>query len=184
MASLYNMSDAQILLTSNEGWGLSLTEALLCGLPIIANTTGGMQDQMRFELEDGSWIEFDENFPSNHRGTYKKHGRWAFPVYPTSRSIVGSPPTPYIFDDRCEAEDAADRIMELYSMDKKERQERGLAGREWAISEEAGFTTEHQAERVIDAFDTLFNTWEPRESYEFINANNYKKKTLKHKLIY
>jgi len=29
-------------LTSNEGWGLSLTEALLAGTPIIANVTGGM----------------------------------------------------------------------------------------------------------------------------------------------
>jgi glycosyltransferase involved in cell wall biosynthesis len=42
MSLLYNMSDVQILLTSNEGWGLSLTEAMLCGLPIIANVTGGM----------------------------------------------------------------------------------------------------------------------------------------------
>jgi len=81
MNYLYNMTDAQILLTSNEGWGLSLTEALLVGNPIIANVTGGMQDQMRFEFEDGTWIDFDADFPSNHRGTYSKHGEWAFPVY-------------------------------------------------------------------------------------------------------
>ena len=31
MNMLYNMSDAQILLTSNEGWGLSITEAMLAG---------------------------------------------------------------------------------------------------------------------------------------------------------
>jgi glycosyltransferase involved in cell wall biosynthesis len=184
MASLYNMSDAQILLTSNEGWGLTLTEAILCGKPIIANTTGGMQDQMRFEFEDGSWIDFDENFPSNHRGTYKKHGKWALPVYPTSRSLVGSPPTPYIWDDRCEAEDAAKRISELYNMSKEEREERGLAGREWAINDEAGFTSEHQAERVIESFDTLFKTWTPREKFEFINTNEVPKRTLNHKLIY
>ena len=42
MNFLYNSSDAQILLTSNEGWGLSLTEAILVGNPIIANVTGGM----------------------------------------------------------------------------------------------------------------------------------------------
>ena len=48
---LYNVADAQILLSSAEGWGLSLTEALLTGTPIIANVTGGMQDQMRFEDE-------------------------------------------------------------------------------------------------------------------------------------
>jgi hypothetical protein len=37
---------------------------------------------------------------------------------------------------------------------KKEKR-RGLKGREWALSDEAGFTTKHQAQRVIEAFDTL-----------------------------
>jgi glycosyltransferase involved in cell wall biosynthesis len=53
---LYNIADAQILLTSNEGWGLTITEAILAGTPIIANVTGGMQDQMRFEDKDGNWF--------------------------------------------------------------------------------------------------------------------------------
>jgi glycosyltransferase involved in cell wall biosynthesis len=184
MSLLYNLSDVQILLTSNEGWGLSITEAMLCGLPIIANVTGGMQDQMRFEFEDGTWIDFDENFPSNHRGTYKKHGEWAFPVYPTSRSIVGSPPTPYIFDDRCEPEDATKQLLEIYNLSKEERKAKGLKGREWATSEEAGFTSEYQAKRVINCFDKLFDTWAPREKFEFVNATTYPKRTLKHKLIY
>ena len=55
---LYNMADANVLLSSNEGWGLSLTESLLSGTPFIANTTGGMQDQMRF-VKDGKWMELD-----------------------------------------------------------------------------------------------------------------------------
>jgi hypothetical protein len=33
-----------------------LTEAILVGNPIIANVTGGMQDQMRFEDEEGNWF--------------------------------------------------------------------------------------------------------------------------------
>jgi glycosyltransferase involved in cell wall biosynthesis len=181
---LYNMTDVQILLTSNEGWGLSLTEALLTGTPIIANVTGGMQDQMRFEFEDGTWINFDADFPSNHNGTYKKHGRWAFPVYPASRSIQGSVPTPYIFDDRCRFEDAAERITEVYNLSKEERQERGMEGYQWATSEEAGFTSKHQANRFITYTDKLFSTWKPREKYELINVNEFKKPVLNHKLIY
>ena len=184
MSLLYNMSDAQILLTSNEGWGLSLTEAMLCGLPIIANVTGGMQDQMRFEFEDGTWIDFDADFPSNHRGTIKKHGEWAFPVYPTSRSIVGSPPTPYIYDDRCEAEDATKQIMAVYSLSKEERKAKGLKGREWALGDEAGFTGEYQGKRIIEAFDTLFSTWKPREKFELIDANEVKDRVINHKLLY
>ena len=180
---LYNIADAQILLTSNEGWGLSLTEAILSGTPIIANVTGGMQDQMRF-VKDGKWMEFDENFPSNHRGTITECGEWAFPVYPTSRSLVGSVPTPYIFDDRCEAEDAADQIEVLYNMGADERQRRGLVGREWAIGDEAGFTSEIMGERVINNLDKLFDTWQPREKYELILAGTRKKKVLNHNLIY
>ena len=159
---LYNLADVQILLTSNEGWGLTLTESLLVGNPIIANTTGGMQDQMRFEDENGDWIDFTADFPSNHRGTYKKHGEWAFPVYPTSRSMQGSIPTPYIFDDRCRWEDAADRIKEVYDLGPEERKSRGLKGREWALGDEAGFTSIHQANRVIEAFEELFKTCKPR----------------------
>lgn len=184
MNYLYNVADVQMLLTSNEGWGLSLTEALLTGTPIIANVTGGMQDQMRFEFEDGTWIDFNADFPSNHRGTYKKHGKWAFPVYPSNISVVGSPPTPYIFDDRCSWENAAERLMEVYNLSSEERKERGLAGRKWATSKEAGFTSKHQAERFIEATDQLFNTWKPREKYELANANEFEKPTLNHKLIY
>ena len=184
MNMLYNSTDAQILLTSNEGWGLSLTEAILSGKPIIANVTGGMQDQMRFEFEDGTWINFDSEFPSNHRGTIKKHGKWAFPVYPSSRTIVGSPPTPYIWDDTCRPEDAAEQIKAIYNLTPEEKKERGLAGREWAISEEAGFTGKHQGKRVIEAFDELFSTWTPREKYELINTNEVKDRVINHKLLY
>jgi hypothetical protein len=184
MNLLYNSTDCQIQLTSNEGWGLSLTEAMLVGNPIIANVTGGMQDQMRFEFKDGTWIDFDADFPSNHRGTIKKHGEWAFPVYPTSRSIVGSPPTPYIYDDRCESEDAAKQIKAVYDLSKEERKAKGLKGREWALGNEAGFTGEYQGKRIIEAFDELFATWKPREKFEFIDVNEVKDRVINHKLQY
>jgi glycosyltransferase involved in cell wall biosynthesis len=184
MNYLYNMADATILLTSNEGWGLSLTESLVTGTCIIANVTGGMQDQMRFVDKKGKWIEFTPEFPSNHRGTFKKHGEWAFPVYPTNLSIQGSVPTPYIFDDRCSWEDAAGQIKAVFDLPKEERIARGIKGREWAMGPEAGFTAEIMANRAGDAMDELFSTWKPREKYQFIADTDYKKKTLKHSLIY
>ena len=183
MNYLYNVSDVQILLTSNEGWGLSLTEALLAGKMLIANVTGGMQDQMRF-VRDGKWMEVDADFPSNHNGTYKEHGEWALPVYPTNRSIQGSPTTPYIWDDRCTSEDAATRIKEAYEMSKEERTQRGLAGREWAIGDEAGLTGEKMGQRIIQNLDVLFSTWKPRKNYELINTKNTEKRVLNHKLVY
>ena len=181
---LYNLADAQILLTSNEGWGLTLTEALLTGTPIIANVTGGMQDQMRFIDEKGEWFVPSKEIPSNNTGKYKEHGEWAFPVYPTSRSIQGSPATPYIFDDRCKWEDAAEQIKAVYDLGETERKRRGEEGRKWALSKEAGFTSEHQSNRVMEAFTELFETWKPREKYEVVNANEYNGKYLKHNLNY
>jgi glycosyltransferase involved in cell wall biosynthesis len=183
MNLLYNCTDAQILLTNNEGWGLSLTEALLVGNPIIANVTGGMQDQMRFSKK-GKWIDFTDKFPSNHTGTIKEHGEWAFPVYPTNRSIQGSPLTPYIWDDRCNAEDAAEQIKAVYDLSKEERKARGLKGREWALSDEAGFTSKKMGVNVIKTLDKLFATWKPRKKYELVNANEVKPKTVPHQLVY
>jgi glycosyltransferase involved in cell wall biosynthesis len=183
MNLLYNSTDCQILLTNNEGWGLSLTEALLVGNPIIANVTGGMQDQMRFSKK-GKWIDFDAKFPSNHTGTIKEHGEWAFPVYPTNRSIQGSPLTPYIWDDRCNAEDAAKQIKIVYDLSKEERKTHGLKGREWALSDEASFTASNMGKKVITTLDKLFKTWKPREKYELVNANEIKPKTVPHELVY
>ena len=185
MNLLYNSTDVQIQLTSNEGWGLSLTEALLVGNPIIANVTGGMQDQMRFTDSKNEWFTPDAEIPSNNTGTFKNHGKWAFPVYPSSRSIQGSPPTPYIWDDRCKPEDAADALYEVWEMGPKERKIRGKMGQEWALSEEAGFTSKYQGSRVMKNIDKLFNTWEPRKRYEIIKIDSKKaKKVVPHKLEY
>ena len=183
---LYNIADVQILLTSNEGWGLTLTEAMLAGNPIIANTTGGMQDQMRFEDENGNWFTPSPEVPSNNSGKYKKHGEWAFPVYPACRSIQGSPITPYIWDDRCKPEDAADRIREVYDLGREKRKELGLKAREWCLSGEAGFTAEIQGKRFIETIDELFNTWEPREAFEVIDTDEdlSQNRIQTHNLVY
>jgi glycosyltransferase involved in cell wall biosynthesis len=180
---LYNLADAQILLTSNEGWGLSLTEAILAGTPIIANVTGGMQDQMCFTDENGKWFTPSQEVPSNHTGKYKNHGVWAFPVYPTNRSIQGSPTTPYIWDDRCNAEDATERIKQVYEIGRKDAKALGLKGREWALGE-GGFTGKIMGERAISAIDQLFLTWIPREKFEFINIGDVKEDELNHELLY
>jgi hypothetical protein len=181
---LYNMSDVTALISSNEGWGLSLTESLMAGKMIIGNVTGGMQDQMRFEDENGKWIDFDENFCSNHFGTYKKHGDWVVPVYPSNLSIVGSIPTPYIFDDRCDIRDIAKAIEEVYNLGPEERQQRGLNGRKWVQSEESMMSASKMSENVIDCIEETFNKFKPRKSFELIKIDKLPRKKITHKLIY
>lgn len=184
MNLLYNIADVGMLITSNEGWGLSLTETMMAGRMIIANVTGGMQDQMRFVDENGKWIDFSSDFPSNHRGTYKQHGEWAVPVFPSNISLVGSVPTPYIFDDRCEPLDVAKAIQDVYNLPKEERDAKGLKAREWVTSDESGMSARQMCENVIDAMDQSFEKFVPRARFELHKITERPKKRITHKLLY
>ena len=181
---LYNIADATALISSNEGWGLSLTESMMAGRMIIANVTGGMQDQMRFEDEDGNWIEFNEKFCSNHFGTYKKHGKWAVPVFPTNISIVGSIPTPYIYDDRCDFRDVAKAIETIYNMPAEQRAAYGLLGREWVLSEESMMSAKHMCDNVISTVNETLSNFKPKKTFELIKIEKLERKKIVHPLVY
>jgi glycosyltransferase involved in cell wall biosynthesis len=184
MNLLYNMIDVTALISSNEGWGLSLTESMMAGKPIIANVTGGMQDQMRFEDKEGNWLDFDKDFCSNHFGTFKNHGRWAYPVFPSNMSLVGSVPTPYIFDDRCDFRDVAEQMRAIYDAGKEYRDYIGKEARKWVTSDEAMITARWMSKNVIDTINETLNTWTPRKSFELIKTEPLKPKHIRHKLVY
>jgi len=169
---IYNISDAHMFFTDNEGWGLGLTESLMAGRMIIAPVQGGMQDQMRFEDENGDWIDFSTEHPSNADGKYKKCGEWAMPIFPKTRSIKGSPMTPYIFSSQCSVEDGAIALMKVYKMGPEERERRGLAGRDWAMSNEAGFTAEKMGERFIENLEVLFENWKPQPRFSVMKVDD------------
>jgi len=164
--ALYNISDVVVNIGSNEGWGLSSTEAILSGTPIINNVTGGLQDQCGFQDENGEWIRFDGEFATNHTGKYKSHGVWVEPVFPSNRSLQGSPQTPYIFDDRVKFEDVADAIAYWYNTPETLRNEMGLVGRTWALAN--GLTAEQMGIKMIHMIDYLFDcNKEARPTYTF-----------------
>jgi glycosyltransferase involved in cell wall biosynthesis len=161
----YNIADVTLNIASNEGFGISGIESLMAGTPIINNVTGGLQDHMRFEDENGNWIDFTTDFPSNHSGRYKKHGSWAKPVFPSNRSLQGSVPTPYIFDDRVNFTDVADAIAYWYNMSPLERNTRGLAGRQWSLSEESMMSAKHMSENFIKHINICLERWTPRKRF-------------------
>jgi glycosyltransferase involved in cell wall biosynthesis len=154
--ALYNVADVVVNIGSNEGWGLSSTEAMLSGTPIINNVTGGLQDQCGFEDEDGNWLCFDGEFTTNHMGRFKKHGIWAKPVFPSNRSLQGSPQTPYIFDDRVNFEDVGDAMMYWYNMTEETRAVCGYEGRQWSLAN--GLTSEQMGNKMIEMFTYLFES--------------------------
>ncbi len=170
---LYNFSDVTVSISSNEGFGLSTAESLMSGTPIIVNSTGGLQDQAGFKKADGSYVtinDFNADWGSNHDAKYKDHGDWAFPVYPTSRSLQGSPLTPYISDDRCDFEDVAGRLYQLYKLGRTERKRRGLLGREWMLTKETGMSTEHLAQNFIDGIDITLKNFKPKKRWNVFKS--------------
>jgi len=89
MVDIYNTCDVVINLASNEGFGIGTLEAMMAERLIVANVTGGLQDQMGFRDDDGNLISEDVHFNAdwgtNADGKYRNHGEWAVPVFPNNR---------------------------------------------------------------------------------------------------
>mgnify|MGYP003647734196 CR=1 FL=1 len=172
--AMYNVVDVVVNIASNEGWGLSSTEAMLAGTPIINNVTGGLQDQCGFLDENNEWLRFDGEFPTNHMGKYSTHGAWAQPVFPSNRSLQGSVPTPYIFDDRCQAEDVANAMHYWWELDGVTRKTQGALGREFCLNN--GLTAKQMGNKMIKMMDLLITRRLSRPRYTF---NKVKEKQYK-----
>jgi hypothetical protein len=169
---LYNMADVTVNIASNEGFGLGTCESLMAGTPIILNVTGGMQDQCGFRYKgkhltakDYDWVKSlhdDRKWANNSDLTW---GEWVKPVWPSNRSMVGSPPTPYIFDDRCRFEDVAQAMKDWYDMDSEKRVECGMKGHEFVMRDDVMMSSEAMSQNFIDHMDKAFEMWKPKKRY-------------------
>ena len=174
---LYNMADITINIASNEGFGLGTCESLMAGTPIILNVTGGLQDQCGFKLK-GKHVtheDYDEIHSFHDDRKWKDnpdltHGEWVKPVWPSNRSLAGSPPTPYIFDDRCRFDDVAIAIKEWYDMGEDERRECGKKGYDFVKRDDVMMASEAMSQNFIDHMDVAFDNWKPRKRYSIFKA--------------
>ncbi len=164
---LYNFTDVTINMASNEGFGLTTCESVNAGTPIVVNVTGGLQDQCNFTI-DGKYITAEEyiELGSLHNKKELPHnlswGSWVNPIWPTNRSLQGSPATPYIFDDRCSYEDAAKALRQWYDTMPERRRECGLEGSEWMKGSEANMSAKSMGNRFIECIDDCFKNWKPK----------------------
>ena len=170
---LYNIGDVTINIASNEGFGLGTAESLIAGTPIIVNVTGGLQDHCGFAI-DGKYLTAEDYKKIKTLHDWRKwennedltHGEWVKPVWPRTRALQGSIPTPYIFDDRADWIDVADNIEDWFNTSSEERERVGELGRQYAHLEEVGFTAENMCGRFIKDMDSAFKNWKPRKRYE------------------
>lgn len=99
MNEFYNMADATLSLSSEEGFGLSILESLMTGTPVVCTKTGGMQDQA-IDSETGE--EFGHC------------------IEPDAKSLIGSQGiTPYIWQDHVDPTTAALKLFDLYNKKKQ-----------------------------------------------------------------
>lgn len=174
---LYNIADVTVNIASNEGFGLTTAEGLSSGTPTIVNVTGGLQDQCGFKY-NSKYIKADEyvKLGSLHDITKWKsainltHGEWAYPVWPKTRSIKGSIPTPFIYDDTVAYKDVVPGLLHFYNMTPEQRMDVGFKGADWIRSEESGMSSKYLRERYIDAFEGVFKNWKPRKRFEICNT--------------
>lgn len=178
MVAFYNITDVVANVSSNEGFGLSIAESIMCGTPVIATVTGGLQDQLGLVDDEGKPYEFDLEFGTNVTGKYKKHGNWAAPLWPKIQTLQGSPPTPYIMDDFVDYKDISEAIMYWYLVGSEKREQFGQEGRDWACGE-GGINSKNMCDQFIKSMDFTLEHFTPPKKFDIFEYNeNYNIKNL------
>ena len=158
---IYNFVDCTINIANNEGFGLTTAESLMAGTPIIANVTGGLQDQMGFNFNEDDYISIESLHHKDWRD--QKHGEWVIPIWSAAINLNGSVPTPYIFDDRVNVDDVSTAIMKMYEFGEKKRKKIGLKGREFMIN---NLSNKIMCDKMIEGIDTTIEKFTPRKRFD------------------
>lgn len=139
---LYNVADVVLQTSSNEGWGLTLTESLLTGTPFIATATGGMLDQMDIPVTGKLSKE-----------GFSRHGGWCLPLVPEGYRVVGSNQTPYIYESIILPTQISDKLKIYFLLGKEGREEGGLKGLKWVKEKSNGYTSENMCKRFVEVVE-------------------------------
>lgn len=145
LATLYNMVDCTINISDAEGFGLATLESLSCGTPIIANMTGGLQEQIR----SGSDL-------------------FGIPLFPESKAVIGSQDVPYIYEDRLSEGQVVSALEKMFVMTSEERRELGMKGREHVMK---NYNFETFNKQWVDIMTEIYEqegSWETRTNYNGI----------------
>tara|TARA_R110000744_G_scaffold186598_1_gene305976 strand:+ start:98 stop:1363 length:1266 start_codon:yes stop_codon:yes gene_type:complete len=145
LAVLYNMVDCTINISDAEGFGLATLESLSCGTPIIANMTGGLQEQVR----SGSDL-------------------FGIPLFPESKAVIGSQDVPYIYEDRLSEGQVVSALEKIFVMSREERRELGIKGREHVMENYNFETFNKQWINIMTEIYEEEGSWENRKKYNGI----------------
>lgn len=150
MPILYNVADIVINNSDNEGWGLAVTEAKLCGVPIMGTDTGGIKDQIRDD--DGEF------------------GEWAFPLEVDISSILGNPVAPYIYESEVDPEQIIKQLENaFFDYTYNDLKRIGKMGREHCIRK--GHTNKIMCKRMKESIEKTLDNFTPRKRLKIKSFN-------------
>lgn len=158
---LYNFADYTISVSNAEGFGLSTAESLMAGTPIIATVTGGLQDQLGFDIDKNlNLLELSQTNSSKSKKEILEFDRsWAIPLKPT-RSLNGSLECPYIYDDNVDVNEIGSAIA-LAALNKVKNLDTFKSEcRKFALK---NFNSHKMGDQFISTFDEIFENWKPIE---------------------
>ena len=145
LAAVYNMVDCTINVSDAEGFGLATLESLSCGTPIIANMTGGLQEQIR----SGSDL-------------------FGIPLFPDSKAVIGSQDVPYIYEDRLSEAQVVSALEKMFVMTNEDRKALGAKGREHVMKNYNFETFNKQWVDIMTEIHEQEGSWETRANYNGI----------------
>jgi glycosyltransferase involved in cell wall biosynthesis len=140
MRYLYNACDVLVLPSSQEGFGMSLGEAVMCEKMIIAPLHGGMSDQMDFGK-----------------------GVWAEPILDFTSVLTSNDVVPYIYSNYIDKKDLFKALSKIYQLPEQERKRRGKIGREFFINN--GLTSYNMTENVGQILNESMETFIEKLNY-------------------
>lgn len=126
MASLYNSCDAFVLPTRAEAWGLPITEAMACGLPVIVTEYSAPLDYLDHDC--AYLIEVEKMVPVDDAFFFLPGvGEWAQPDVSSLRRLLR-----HVFENPAEAKAkglrARERVCNYWTWDHAVNVARGLLG--------------------------------------------------------
>jgi glycosyltransferase involved in cell wall biosynthesis len=139
------MVDCTINISDAEGFGLATLESLSCGTPIIANMTGGLQEQIR----SGSDL-------------------FGIPLIPESKAVIGSQDVPYIYEDRLSESQVVSALEKMMFMPEDQRLQMITKGREHVMK---NYNFDDFNQRWVDIMLDVYEqegSWETRKSFSNI----------------
>jgi len=143
LAQIYGSIDCTINISDAEGFGLSTLESLSCGVPIVVNMTGGLQEQ----VTDGEeWFGIG--------------------IDPKAKAVIGSQEIPYIYEDRITKEDFIDALTKIYEMSHEERKELGAKGRQHVLKNYGFEEYQDGWVKIIDDTIEKYGSWDTRKHYK------------------